>query len=267
MIEARSASPLARIAAHIRAHDWFAAAIEVAIVVLGIFLGFQVTQWNEERQARAREESLLLNVALNLREDLKETDENVRTASSRMATLDHLLRLAGNWNPPKEFPSSRFAIQTEQVPPFDPRSNYTVGVETFILSYYDGNRFAYDALINADGPNVIHDQEMLGDIQRYYASADILKLFEQSLAQYRTRALDALQTEGISAVDGSSFDKVAAIVRANPPLRAALENYWLYANRQVFLTRQLSKDAGALADKIECQYMPDRHSRCAGRAH
>jgi hypothetical protein len=252
--EARPASPLARIAQRLRAHDWTAAAIEVAIVVLGIFLGFQVTQWNEERQAQAREETLLINVARNLREDLTETDENIRTAASRMATLDHVLRLAGDWNPPKEFPSSRFAIQVEQVSPFKPGSGYTIGIETFILSFYDGSRFAYDALINADGPNVIHDQQMLGEIQRYYASTDKMKLFERGLDESRLRLIGTMQERGLSAVDRASFDEVAAVVSANPPLRAAMENYWFYANRHLFLTRQLARDADALAGKIEQRY-------------
>jgi hypothetical protein len=254
LTQAPASPPLARIAQRLRAHDWFAAAIEVAIVVLGIFLGFQVTQWNEQRQNRAREVSLMLNVARNLRDDVKEMDENIRTASSRMASLDHLLRLAGNWDPPKQFPSSRFAINVEPVRPLDPRSGYTFGIEAFILSFYDGNRFAYNALINADGPNVINDQKRLGEIQQYYASADLLVTFERTLSENRLRLLDAMQAAGISAVDRSSFEEVASVVRANPPLRAAVENYWFYANRHVFLTRNLSHDAERLADSIERQY-------------
>lgn len=223
-------------------------------MVLGVFLGFQVTEWNKQRQDRAREVSLMLNVARDLREDVKEMDENIRTASSRMASLDHVLRLAGDWKPPTQFPSSRFPIKVEQVPPFDPQSGYSFGVEAFILSFYDGNRFAYNALINADGPAVVSDQNLLGSIQQYYASVDQLLTFERTLAENRLRVLDAMQAEGISAVDRSSFDRVAAIMRTEPPLRAAIENYWLYANRQVLLTRSLSQDAAGLAGRIEQEY-------------
>ncbi|MEP7315339.1 MAG: hypothetical protein ABI667_01450 [Sphingomicrobium sp.] len=254
MSDARSSPPLARIAQRLRAHDWLAAAIEVAIVVLGIFLGFQVTEWNEKRQDRVREVSLMLNIARDLHEDVKEMEENIRTASSRMASLDHVLGLAGDWNPPTQFPSSRFSIKVERVPPFDPKSGYSFGVETFILSFYDGNRFAYNALINADGPAVARDQDLLGTIQQYYASVDQLLTFERTLAESRLRVLDAMQAEGISAVDRSSFDQVASVVRANPPLRAAIENYWIYANRQVFLTRTLSRDAAGLAGRVEKEY-------------
>ena len=253
MSDGRPASPLARIAQRLRAHDWFAAATEVAIVVLGIFLGFQVTQWNEQRQNRAREVSLMLNVARDLRQDVKDMEETIRTAGSRMASLDHVLRLAGNWNPPRDFPSSRFTIKVEQVPPFDPTSGYSVGIETYILSFYDGNRFAYDALVNA-GPTIVSDRERLREIAQYYAFADLLVEFERGLRDSRRLLLDALQAEGISAVDRASFDRVAELVRARPSLRATIENYWFSANRQIFLTRQLSRDAAALADEIEQEH-------------
>lgn len=196
----------------------------------------------------------MLNVARDLRADVAEMDENVRTASSRMASLDRLLRLAGAWSPPAEFPSSRFMIKVEQVPPFDPRSGYTIGIESFILSYYEGNRFAYNALINADGPSVVRNRARLGEIQQYYASVDQLLSFERALSESRLRVLDAMQAEGVSAVDRSSFEAVAEIVRRSPPLRAAIENYWFYANRHVFLTGNLSGQADVLARRIEARY-------------
>lgn len=46
---------LRNLAHSIRRHDWFAVAIEFLIVVAGIFVGLQVTDWNERRQLRERE--------------------------------------------------------------------------------------------------------------------------------------------------------------------------------------------------------------------
>ena len=238
----------------LRAQDWAAAAIEFVLVVLGVFLGFQLTQWSDDRRDRAREVSLMLNVARDLRNDVVELDENLQNASARMASLDRLLLLAGNWNPPAEFPSSRFVIKVEQVPPFQSNSGFTIGIEMFVLATYDGNRFAYDALINADGPVVVRDQVRLSEIQKYYASVDQIITFEQGLTNTRFRLLDSMQTEGLSAVDRSSFERVALIVRRSPQLRAALENYWLYTNRQVSVIRSLSSDAAKLAGKIETEY-------------
>ena len=38
-----------RIREHVATHDWFAVAVDVGIVVLGVFLGTQVSNWNEAR--------------------------------------------------------------------------------------------------------------------------------------------------------------------------------------------------------------------------
>ncbi|MCM2313369.1 MAG: hypothetical protein NDI84_18420, partial [Steroidobacteraceae bacterium] len=57
---------LRSLAHSIRKQDWLAVAIEFLIVVAGIFVGLQVTDWNERRQLRARE----LNYLERMAEDL-----------------------------------------------------------------------------------------------------------------------------------------------------------------------------------------------------
>ena len=41
-----------RFAANLRAQNWFAIALEVAIVIVGVFIGTWVANWNEERLER-----------------------------------------------------------------------------------------------------------------------------------------------------------------------------------------------------------------------
>lgn len=58
---------LRKLADAIREQNWFTVIIEILIVVIGIFLGLQVTEWNEEREERARTRQVIET----LREDLK----------------------------------------------------------------------------------------------------------------------------------------------------------------------------------------------------
>ena len=51
-----------RMADAIRTQNWFTVIIEILIVVIGIFLGFQVTEWNEERVERAAERAYLVEL-------------------------------------------------------------------------------------------------------------------------------------------------------------------------------------------------------------
>jgi hypothetical protein len=44
-----------RLASALKSQDWFQVVIEIFIVVIGIFLGLQVTDWNDERAERLRE--------------------------------------------------------------------------------------------------------------------------------------------------------------------------------------------------------------------
>lgn len=48
---------LARLARTVREHDWFTAFVELALLIVGIFAGFQLDRWNDGRldQQRADE--------------------------------------------------------------------------------------------------------------------------------------------------------------------------------------------------------------------
>lgn len=43
-----------RITQHIQAHNWFAVGIDLLVVILGVFIGMQVQDWNAARQTHAR---------------------------------------------------------------------------------------------------------------------------------------------------------------------------------------------------------------------
>jgi len=44
---------LHRMRGHVTNHNWFAVAIDVVIVVVGVFLGLQANNWNQDRIERA----------------------------------------------------------------------------------------------------------------------------------------------------------------------------------------------------------------------
>ena len=65
---------LARLAARLRAHDWTAAAIELVIVVAGILIALQVSNWNDERHDRARADTYLRRLHEGLQADARSMD-------------------------------------------------------------------------------------------------------------------------------------------------------------------------------------------------
>ena len=66
---------LRRVREHVTSHNWFAVAVDFAIVVIGVFVGIQASNWNQARaeRAQAREyRAMLLN-------DLDANLENLAT--------------------------------------------------------------------------------------------------------------------------------------------------------------------------------------------
>src|SRR6059058_3414346 len=64
-----------RMAARLRAQDWVAITIELAIVVVGVFIGTQVSNWNAERLERQGN----VRVLHNLRPEIADMIANFRT--------------------------------------------------------------------------------------------------------------------------------------------------------------------------------------------
>lgn len=57
---------LLRVADHVREQNWTAIAIDFAIVVLGVFVGIQVANWNEERQQTTLQTQYLERLRIDL---------------------------------------------------------------------------------------------------------------------------------------------------------------------------------------------------------
>lgn len=61
---------LRRIAEHVRNQNWFAVGIEFLIVVVGVLMAFQVTEWSAERAERVRSQEYLQRIRADLMVDM-----------------------------------------------------------------------------------------------------------------------------------------------------------------------------------------------------
>ena len=57
---------LRRMAANLRAQNWIGVAIELAIVIVGVFIGLQAANWNQDRQQRKDTRLLLSQLQVEL---------------------------------------------------------------------------------------------------------------------------------------------------------------------------------------------------------
>lgn len=71
---------LRRITQHVKEQNWFAVAVDFFIVVAGILIAFQITNWNAAREAKATEQELIIRLE----------DEFSEIAASFEITLERL---------------------------------------------------------------------------------------------------------------------------------------------------------------------------------
>jgi hypothetical protein len=82
---------LRRFSKHISDQNWFAVGLDVIVVVVGIFLGMQVTEWNEQRKEDNQETAYLLQ----MKEDVLASLENGRGFQTNQTNyLDETAALA-----------------------------------------------------------------------------------------------------------------------------------------------------------------------------
>jgi len=69
---------LRSITKHVRDQNWFAVGIDFVIVVVGVFIGIQVANWNEAQAERARELLLLGELHAELANSIRQTEIKLR---------------------------------------------------------------------------------------------------------------------------------------------------------------------------------------------
>jgi hypothetical protein len=81
---------LRRVMQHVRDQNWFAVGIDFVIVVVGVFIGIQVANWNEARRDRQSEQEYLDRLRQELAVILPKAESSGRELADRMGRLDEL---------------------------------------------------------------------------------------------------------------------------------------------------------------------------------
>ena len=242
---------LRRLAHRIRVQDWTAVAIEFAMVVVAVYLGLQAANWNDDRKERALERSYVARIAQDVRSDVADMDEIIRVSAVRMALLNEVLPKASGRALPDGFASARGRVAIEAAPSYAETGSNDPGFALFILTPLEGNRSAYETLINAGAITGMRDLVALRSIQDYYAAVDKERHFEVGLEQNRDKLIDAERALGLSPVRPMSTDELTTALAGNPELLATAQNYWLYTNRHLKLMRELQAQARELAGELD----------------
>lgn len=85
--------PSWQVSKRLRCRDWWGVAIDLLILVVGVFLGIQAANWNDGRRDDAAGRAYLLRIRDDLRADVRSLDQHERywreTTDAGVRTLDY----------------------------------------------------------------------------------------------------------------------------------------------------------------------------------
>lgn len=146
---------LRRVTEHLKQQHWTAIALDLVIVVLGVFIGLQVNNWNEARNERARERTYLERLRVDFDANVKTLETYVdgrRRDGQVLANLAVALRDGGN--PPTDQALQRPLCRWGAAPLPDLRQG------------------TYNELVSSGGLSILRDEKLRILLADYSAAED-----------------------------------------------------------------------------------------------
>ncbi|MEL6951560.1 MAG: hypothetical protein AAGC70_18940 [Pseudomonadota bacterium] len=76
-----------RVRKHVKAHDWFAVGVDFVIVVIGVYIGIQVSNWNDAARTLSLEDSYVSRVGDEIEQNIEIMQAEIEFAEQSSRTL------------------------------------------------------------------------------------------------------------------------------------------------------------------------------------
>lgn len=177
-----------RAAARLKAQDWLAIAIELAIVIVGVFIGTQVSNWNAERLERQGNARVLHN----LRPEIADMVARFRTIYDYYDTSTRYAQTAfGGWRGDPDVSDRDFvvgAFQASQI-------------------YYTGlNNDTWSQIYGSDRLRTIDDRPMRKDLS-VLMTTDYSAMERDLFSNYRQHARELIPADVQDAIRDQCGDR------------------------------------------------------------
>jgi len=163
---------LRRITEHVRTQNWFAVFLDFLIVVVGVFIGLQVANWNEARQERSDAEAILLRLETDLQTEITGWQRAIEYYS---VARDHGLLALDTYSADQINDPAAFLVQLYQA---SQRWNIT------------SQRGTYDELISSGRISLIGDEDMRARLANHYLRmASLQNVLDPSRGEFQYRRI------------------------------------------------------------------------------
>jgi hypothetical protein len=147
---------LSRVVEHAKTQNWFAVTLDFFIVVLGVFVGIEVANWNQARRDRQEERRYYGQLLVDLRGDLQVFSRAERRADLYDAAAQLVIDRLGGKAPPRVSPG-QMAMAIHKA--------------GWVYIPY-ASRGTYNELVSTGNLGLLRSSELKSEIANYYASFD-----------------------------------------------------------------------------------------------
>lgn len=211
---------------HVRDQNWFAVGIDFLIVIVGVFIGIQVANWNAERMERSQEAEYVQRLAEDLRQDIKSYDAMLGIYTIKQETILAL----------RDAPlASVMAGDLKKA---------ALRLEYSIYKAMPAQRSAtFDDLVGSGRLRLVRNSAFRAALADYYANYGRLsEVLAQPIGDYARLLVGAipgeLPIENLQHADNAMRDQILAALeglRANPAFTPA-------ANAEIYYGRDISNN-------------------------
>lgn len=248
---------LRRLTEHVKAQNWFAVALDFVIVVIGVFVGLQVNNWNADRSLRAQEAGILTSILEDLASDERQLVEGIASANRNTQAANYALNAAGLQVADGVFFDVMSADQdreTFSVPEqqdFD--SSLTLRLWSISVVRYHPTRSsaAFDTLMASGNLGLIRDAQLVAALQQYQRRWRDIEVSQNStLRPFRDHTVFVGQKFGLSAFSEMPEAEYITLVQDNKELEAALRTMGEYSLIHRELLSETLKENAALKARL-----------------
>jgi hypothetical protein len=151
-----------RVAEHAKAQNWFAVALDFFIVVIGVFIGIEVANWNQTRQDRQEERRYYGQLLVDLRSDLE--------------TLSFAERRANEFDEAAQLVIDRLS---GKAPPQAPPGRMATAIHHAGWIYIPyASRGTYNELVSTGNLRLLRNSQLKSEIANYYATFDTIRQWD-----------------------------------------------------------------------------------------
>ena len=245
-----------RLKAHVERENWFAVFLDFCIVVIGVFIGLQVANWNESRANAQRETQVLQEILGDLREDAVTLQSSIEAAKLTFDSTNILL-LRADLEPITRLVvpvQIRLIDDVEITTPTplttDPTPQFWARITTRFFPQQ--SRTAVESLIASGNFSIIGDQQIVQALQQNTALWETVTTSHNlTYRPLRDRVVFVGQRHGLSPFMTVDLDNLVEIVKSDPELHGAIRTNAEFATFHYQSLEALKANTDSLISRIE----------------